>query len=81
MANAFEMVNARPRRLSKAGIKDVENAARQQLVAEVQDLESRAHGLGLHVTAHALNRAKNALGWELAGNIEKAGAAARDERG
>lgn len=50
------------------------------LVREVQRVEARAHQLGLHVTAHALNRAKNALGWEIAGDVAQAGKAARDER-
>lgn len=50
-------------------------AANRQLIQDIQTLESFAHARGLHVTAHALNRAKNALGWELAGNIEQAGKA------
>jgi hypothetical protein len=50
-------------------------AANQQLVEDIQTLESFAHARGMHVTAHALNRAKNALGWELAGDIEQAGKA------
>lgn len=58
----------------------INQAARQNMVQEIQELETRAHGLGMHVTAHALNRAKNALGWELAGDVEQAGKAARDER-
>ncbi len=51
-------------------------AANQQLLADIQALEGFAHARGFHVTAHALNRAKNALGWEMAGNIEEAGKAA-----
>lgn len=50
-------------------------AANQQLIEDIQTLESFAHARGMHVTAHALNRAKNALGWELAGDIEQAGKA------
>lgn len=49
--------------------------ANQKLIEDIQALESYAHARGLHVTAHALNRAKNALGWELAGNVEEAGKA------
>ncbi len=56
------------------------NELRDNLLDEIQACEDRAHKLGLHVTGHALNRAKNALGWELAGDIEKAGKASRDER-
>jgi hypothetical protein len=55
-------------------------AERQNLVQDVQEIEDRARALGLHVTAHAINRAKNALGWEIAGNIEQAGKASRGER-
>lgn len=51
------------------------SAANQQLIQDIQTLESLAHARGLHVTAHALNRAKNALGWEIAGDIEQAGKA------
>lgn len=47
------------------------------LIQVVQDAESRAHKLGLHVTGHALNRAKNALGWEIAGNIDQAATTAK----
>jgi vacuolar-type H+-ATPase subunit D/Vma8 len=50
---------------------------RQNLVQEIQMLENLAHKVDAHVTAHALNRAKNALGWEIAGNIEQAEKAAR----
>jgi hypothetical protein len=50
------------------------------LLAAIDAAERQAHRDGFHVTAHALNRAKNACGWEIAGNIEQAGRAARDER-
>lgn len=53
----------------------MDRAANQRLIEDVQLLESLAHARGLHVTAHALNRAKNALGWEMTGNIEQAGKA------
>lgn len=50
------------------------------LLAHIEAAERRAHQDGFHVTAHALNRAKNALGWEMAGDVEQAGRASRDER-
>lgn len=57
------------------------NEAGYKLIAAIQAAESEAHRLGLHCTGHALNNAKNAIGWEIAGNIEAAGMAARnDER-
>lgn len=50
------------------------------LLATIEAAEQTAHRNGFHVTAQALNRAKNALGWELAGNVEQAGKAALDKR-
>lgn len=49
------------------------------LLREIEACEQRAHKCGMLVTARALNRAKNALGWEIAGDIEQAGKAGRDE--
>jgi DhnA family fructose-bisphosphate aldolase class Ia len=54
----------------------INRAGQQNMIQEIQEIESRAHALGMHVTAHALNRAKNALGWEIAGDAEQAGKAA-----
>lgn len=50
------------------------------LLDEIGLCEQRAHKCGALVTAHVLNRAKNALGWEIAGDVEQAGRASRDER-
>lgn len=72
-------MNPKPRKLSAVDKRAINRAAQQNMVQEIQDIETRAHGLGMHVTAHALNRAKNALGWELAGDIVQAGKAARGE--
>ncbi len=63
------------RKLSAADKKAISLASAQNMIQEIQELESRAHDLGMHVTAHALNRAKNALGWEISGNVEQAGKA------
>lgn len=52
----------------------------QDLASDVEALEQRARYLGAHVTAHALNRAKNALSWEIASDVEQAGRAARGQR-
>lgn len=68
------------RKLTKADEEAITAAGRQQLVYDLQEIESRAHHFGMHVTAHALNRAKNALGWEMAGDVEKAAKASRNER-
>lgn len=56
------------------------NADGSGLLSHIEAAERQAHADGFHVTAHALNRAKNALGWEMAGEIELAGKASRDER-
>ena len=50
------------------------------LLAHIEAAEQQAHRDGFHVTAHALNRAKNACGWEIAGDTVRAGKAVRDER-
>lgn len=49
---------------------------RRDISNQIQKIESAAHRLGLHITGHALNNAKNASGWEVAGDIAMAGKAA-----
>lgn len=48
----------------------------QLLLQDILALEMRANAMGLFPAARALNNAKNAAGWQLAGNIEKADEAA-----
>lgn len=55
-------------------------SAKQQLLGEIEALEQEAHRIDAFVTARALNQAKNALGWEMAGNLLAAGKAARGVR-
>lgn len=50
------------------------------IVADIQSLESRAHKVGLTITGHALNNAKNTVGWEIAGNTDRATKAAKGDR-
>lgn len=50
------------------------------LIANIERAEQEAHKAGAYITAQALNRAKNAAGWELAGNLEEAGKASRGVR-
>jgi hypothetical protein len=73
-------MNPKKRTLTKADKAAISHAARLGMISEIEELEQRAHGLGMHVTAHALNNAKNALGWEIAGNIKVAGMAAKGQR-
>lgn len=40
--------------------------AERELILLVANAEDRAHRLGLHKAGHALNAAKNTLGWEIA---------------
>ena len=42
------------------------------LLLDINALEMRANALGLFPCARALNNAKNAAGWQLAGNISRA---------
>jgi len=55
-------------------------AARAGLVLAIQNLQTTAHGCGMIITAHALNRAMNAAGWEQAGDVDEAAQAAKGER-
>lgn len=61
-------------------INELDRNACTMLLGDIQALESRAHRLGMTITGHALNNAKNAAGWELAGETALAGKAARGER-
>ena len=51
-----------------------------RLCTDLDRMEGEARHAGLYITARALNNAKNAAGWETAGNLIVAGAAARGER-
>lgn len=51
-----------------------------EIINALQALEMRAHSARLTVTGHAINNAKNAAGWELAGDVVMAGKASRGER-
>jgi hypothetical protein len=44
----------------------------QTLLRDLTVLEMRAQALGLFPAARALNNAKNAIGWQIAGNIAEA---------
>lgn len=46
-----------------------------QLMRDIDALEQRANRMHLFPCARALNNAKNAAGWQLAGNISEADAA------
>ena len=50
---------------------------RQQLLADLQDIEDRAHREGMTLTAKGINRAKNAAGWEITGDSDSARKALR----
>jgi hypothetical protein len=52
----------------------------RKLIEQIQALETEAHRIGLHTTGHALNNAKNAGGWEFAGNVEEAARASKGIR-
>ena len=43
------------------------------LISQIQAAENAAHKIGAHVTAHALSRARNTLGCEIAGDVVMAG--------
>jgi hypothetical protein len=56
------------------------NAAKVMLMQQISEMESHAHALGMIITARGLNNAKNACGWEIAGNTDAADKATRGER-
>jgi len=51
-----------------------------EILSAIEALEQRCHRAGMIVTARGLNNAKNAAGWEAAGNLVRAGKATRGER-
>lgn len=61
-------------------IDERDRSACKVLLGDIQALENRAHRLGMTITGLALNNAKNAAGWEMAGETTLAGNAARGER-
>ena len=67
MKSLLAAATGKPRNLTAADERAIQNAARQQFLSELQELEDRAHRLGMTITGHALNKAKNAAGWEIAG--------------
>lgn len=68
--NVFDTVKMRRRGVSKALKKDLNDAARQQFVSELQELWDRAHRIGLHATAHSLHTAIQVVGYEIAGDAK-----------
>lgn len=52
----------------------------QSLCADIDACQREAFRLGLQVTGHALNNAKNASGWEMTGDIENAAKASKGIR-
>lgn len=80
MRKLLKAMTGPERKLTKAGGEAIRVAGRQNMIQDVEELEQRAHHLGMHVTARALNNAKNALGWEMAGDLISAGKAAEGKR-
>lgn len=79
MANVFETPVKPPRKLTKRDIR-ANRAAQEMMLQELQELEDRAMRLGMFITQRAINQAKNAMGWEMAGDLLAAGRARRGQR-
>lgn len=77
MVNALKASVMPPRKLTKRDVVAINRAAATNLLQDVAEIEDRAMRLGFPVTTRALNRAKNALGWEIAGDVIKADKASR----
>lgn len=60
----------------KTYVAEVRGDDPQTLIRDLAALEIRANALHLFPAARALNNAKNAIGWQVAGNIAKADEAA-----
>lgn len=58
--------------LSRTYVIKAANDDPQTLLRDLLALEMRANALGLFPAARALNNAKNAIGWQIAGNIDEA---------
>jgi hypothetical protein len=65
------------RKLTKRDMVAINRAAADALLQDIFEIEDKAMRLGFPVTTRALNRAKNALGWEIAGDVIKADEASR----
>lgn len=68
------------RKLSPRAIAAINDFARRSVIAQIEALEHVAYERGLLITARALNQAKNACGWEIAGNAGLAAKAAVGKR-
>jgi hypothetical protein len=55
-------------------------ASGQGLIQHIQNAETQAMRDGFPITSRALNQAKNALGWEITGDISMADKARLDKR-
>lgn len=80
MPSVFDAAAGPRRRLSKADKVAITRAGQANMAQDIEELEQRTHRLGMIITARALNNAKNALGWEMAGERLAAGKAARGVR-
>jgi hypothetical protein len=79
MTNVFKAAVSPPRRITKRDALAINRAGQQTMLQELQELEDRAMRLGMFVTQKAINQAKNALGWEMAGDLLAAGRARRGQ--
>jgi hypothetical protein len=48
------------------------NSRAQALIAKIQECESECHAIGFTRSAHAVNAAKNAIGWDYDDAISRA---------
>lgn len=64
----------------KTYVQNVPGDDPQALLRDLIAMEMRANAMGLFPASRALNNAKNAIGWQIAGNIVEADKASTRQR-
>lgn len=70
MPTVLKAATSRKRNVTKGLAKAVNFAARKCFIDELTELHSRAHRLGLHATGHAMHKAVQIVGYEVAGHLD-----------
>ena len=71
---------AKKLKLGQPGYAGARRAERQIILQQLEEIERSAHVAGLTITARGINNAKNACGWEMAGNTDMAEKSTRGVR-
>lgn len=80
MVDILTAATSKPSKLTKADLVAINRVTANVLLQDIQEIEDRAMRLGFPITTRGLNNAKNALGWEIAGDLTRAEMATRGKR-